>query len=155
MVVNAKNLMATGRKKEQKMYRYHTGYFGGFRETNMRLLLEKDASKVIYFAVRGMIPKSKHRENIIKTHLYVNDGPVVQQYNFHLPNFTESDPIDINDYFGLKTVSDPDKWEIMYETHPEKTPEELSKLDKNIDENWVRSSMLTPKTHTEPKSNLF
>jgi len=66
VIVNAKNLYVTGKKKDLKLYRHHTQYFSGLKEYNMRELLEKDPHEVIYRAVKGMVPKNKLREDILK-----------------------------------------------------------------------------------------
>ena len=62
VVVNAANLLVTGRKMEQKLYRHHTQHAGGLKEYNMRSLIEKDPYRVIYRAIKGMIPKNHIRE---------------------------------------------------------------------------------------------
>lgn len=85
VIVNAKNLMVTGRKKDQKLYRHHTQYFSGLKEYSLRQLLEKDPHEAIYRAVKGMIPKNKLREDILKQHLIVHDGPYHSQYAQMLP----------------------------------------------------------------------
>ena len=53
-------------KKKTKIYRFHTQYFSGLKETNMRNLIEKYASKVFYLAIKGMLPKTKLREDILR-----------------------------------------------------------------------------------------
>lgn len=42
VIVNAKNLHVTGRKRDLKLYRHHTQYFSGLKEYSMRQLLEKN-----------------------------------------------------------------------------------------------------------------
>jgi large subunit ribosomal protein L13 len=42
VVVNASKVRATGDKKNQKLYRHHTGYPGGLKEIVMKDLLAKD-----------------------------------------------------------------------------------------------------------------
>jgi len=42
VVVNASNVLVTGKKKTQKLYRHHTGYPGGLKEILMKHLIEKD-----------------------------------------------------------------------------------------------------------------
>jgi hypothetical protein len=42
-----------------------------------------------------------------------------------LPQFCESEPLDINERFDLKSVSDKDKYEIEFESDPSKRPVEL------------------------------
>lgn len=61
VVVNADKLVVTGKKMEDKKYYRHSGYPGGIKETSLRDLTEKDATKVIRHAVRGMLPVNKLR----------------------------------------------------------------------------------------------
>ena len=57
IVVNADKLVLTGRKLDQKMYRRHTGYPGGLKETPYRVMMDKKPEFVVKEAVRGMLPK--------------------------------------------------------------------------------------------------
>ncbi|MDR3206895.1 MAG: 50S ribosomal protein L13, partial [Oscillospiraceae bacterium] len=40
VIVNAEKAVLTGRKLEQKVYRTHSGYIGGLKETKYRLLMQ-------------------------------------------------------------------------------------------------------------------
>ena len=59
VVVNVKKAKLTGRKEEQKMYRYHSGYDGGLREERAKDVRAKHPRRLVEEAVRGMLPKSK------------------------------------------------------------------------------------------------
>ena len=59
VVTNAKNLVVTGEKMTQKKYYRHSGYPGGLKELKLEEVLEKDPSRVIREAVKGMLPKNK------------------------------------------------------------------------------------------------
>lgn len=59
VVVNAKNLVVTGDKMVNKKYYRHSGYPGGIKELKLEEVIEKDASRVIREAVKGMLPKNK------------------------------------------------------------------------------------------------
>ncbi len=59
VVVNVKKAKLTGRKEEQKMYRYHSGYDGGLREERAKEVRAKHPRRLMEEAVRGMLPKSK------------------------------------------------------------------------------------------------
>jgi large subunit ribosomal protein L13 len=59
IVVNAARIRLTGRKAEQKLYRYHSGYEGGLREERAKDVLQKNPVRVVEEAVRGMLPKTK------------------------------------------------------------------------------------------------
>jgi len=74
VVVNAKNLVVTGDKMLQKKYYHHSGFPGGLKELRLEEVIEKDPSKVIEAAVKGMLPKNKLASERLKR-LRVFDGP--------------------------------------------------------------------------------
>jgi len=59
VVVNAGKAKLTGRKEEQKLYRYHSGYDGGLREERAKDVRAKHPRRLLEEAIRGMLPKSK------------------------------------------------------------------------------------------------
>ncbi len=59
IVVNARKAMFTGSKATGKMYRRHTLYPGGLRETTVTEMFAKHPERVIELAVKGMLPKTK------------------------------------------------------------------------------------------------
>ena len=59
IVVNARKAMFTGVKATDKVYRRHTLYPGGLRETTVTEMFTKHPERVIEFAVKGMLPKTK------------------------------------------------------------------------------------------------
>ena len=59
VVINAKDLVVTGDKMVQKKYYRHSGYPGGIKELRLEEVIEKDASRAILEAVKGMLPKNK------------------------------------------------------------------------------------------------
>ncbi len=60
--VNAAKVKLTGRKEEQKLYRYHSGYEGGLREERAKDVRQKNPVRIVEEAVRGMLPKTKMGE---------------------------------------------------------------------------------------------
>jgi len=62
IVINAKNLVVTGNKLEDKKYYHHSGFPGGLRERSLAEQLERDPTKVIQHAIRGMLPVNKLRD---------------------------------------------------------------------------------------------
>ena len=58
VVVNAARVRMTGRKEEQKLYRYHSGYEGGLREERAKEVRQKNPTRLVEEAVRGMLPKT-------------------------------------------------------------------------------------------------
>lgn len=59
VILNAASVKLTGRKDDQKLYRYHSGYEGGVREERVKTVRQKDPRRILEEAVRGMLPKTK------------------------------------------------------------------------------------------------
>ncbi|MCC7007573.1 MAG: 50S ribosomal protein L13 [Acidobacteria bacterium] len=59
VIVNAGRVRLTGRKEDQKLYRYHSGYEGGLREERAKIVRKKNPARIVEEAVRGMLPKNK------------------------------------------------------------------------------------------------
>ena len=59
VVVNADNLVVTGNKLQDKKYYRHSQYPGSLKTTTLQEQLNKDSTKVIVDAVKGMLPKNK------------------------------------------------------------------------------------------------
>lgn len=59
VIVNAGKARFTGNKLEKKVYYRHTGYPGGLKTTMAKDLMKTSPERVIYSAVRGMLPKNK------------------------------------------------------------------------------------------------
>jgi len=66
IVINADQIVATGRKMSDKMYYRHSNYPGGLKSMNLETLLEVHPTHAIYFAVRGMLPKNRLGRQMIK-----------------------------------------------------------------------------------------
>jgi len=59
VVVNARHAQFTGKKFEQKYYKWHTGFVGGLKKMSVKRMLEKNPTKVLHHAIMGMIPKNR------------------------------------------------------------------------------------------------
>jgi large subunit ribosomal protein L13 len=57
VVVNADKIALTGDKEDVKMYRRHSGYPGGLKETAAFEMRERHPTRLVEIAVRGMLPK--------------------------------------------------------------------------------------------------
>lgn len=66
IVVNAEKIHVTGRKLDEKMYHRHSGYPGNLKAIPLGELLEKNPTRVIELAVRGMLPRSRLGRKMIK-----------------------------------------------------------------------------------------
>jgi len=62
VVVNAEKAHVTGNKLDTKTYYRHSGHPGGLTETSMRDVMESDPTKVVFAAVRGMLPVNRLRD---------------------------------------------------------------------------------------------
>ncbi len=74
IVVNAEKIKLTGKKMTDKVYYHHSGYMGGLKATTPQKLLEKHPERIIEFAVRGMLPKTRLGDRLF-TKLKVYAGP--------------------------------------------------------------------------------
>ncbi len=71
IIINADKVKLTGKKLTQKVYFRHSGYLGGDKYTLAKDMLEKNPTRMVEFAVRGMIPKNRLGEQIFKKlHVY-------------------------------------------------------------------------------------
>ena len=59
VVINARLAVFRGANNDHKLYRRHTFYPGGLRETTVKEMFEKKPERVIELAVKGMLPKTK------------------------------------------------------------------------------------------------
>lgn len=74
IVINADKVVLTGKKWTDKIYRHHTMYPGGLREISAKDLLKKKPTALVEHAVKGMLPKNKVGDRLIKK-LKVYAGP--------------------------------------------------------------------------------
>jgi len=56
IVINSDKITVSGNKETDKIYYHHTGYPGGLKSASFKELMEKDSTKVIEKAVKGMLP---------------------------------------------------------------------------------------------------
>lgn len=66
IVINTDKVVLTGKKMEQKFYRYHTLYVGGLKEIQYKDMLKSKSDKAVYEAVKGMLPKNRIGRQMIK-----------------------------------------------------------------------------------------
>lgn len=71
VVINARKIHVTGRKKEDKIYKHYTGYPGGLRTYTFEELMAKRPAEIIIRAVSRMLPKNKlGREMLRRLRVY-------------------------------------------------------------------------------------
>lgn len=66
IIVNSDKVLLTGKKLENKFYRYHTGYIGGLKEVSYGKLMAERSDLAVYEAVKGMLPKNSLGRQMIK-----------------------------------------------------------------------------------------
>ena len=59
VVINASQVVLTGKKLEQKVYYRHSGYVGGLKATKYSTLIQTKPELAVSLAVKGMLPKNK------------------------------------------------------------------------------------------------
>ena len=70
IVINAGDVVVTGKKLDEKIYYRHSGYPGGLKAISLRHQLQKYPDRVIRAAVWGMLPHNKMGRHVLK-HLKV------------------------------------------------------------------------------------
>lgn len=73
IVINAEMVKVSGNKENQKTYFKHSGYPGSEKEVSLSKLREKEPEKIIYNAVKGMLPHNRLGRKLLK-HLKVYSG---------------------------------------------------------------------------------
>ena len=73
IVINSDHIKLTGKKWTNKKYVRHTGYTGGQRISTPLIEKAKSSTRLIEYAVRGMLPKNKLGREIFKN-LHVFEG---------------------------------------------------------------------------------
>ena len=56
IITNAEKITVSGKKETDRLYRSHSGYPGGFKEISFQALMEKDPTRAIEKAGKGMLP---------------------------------------------------------------------------------------------------
>ena len=74
IVINAAKATLSGKKLEQKMYRTHSGWVGGLKETKYKDMMEKKPELAMRVAVRGMMPRNTvTKDSLKRLHIYAGD----------------------------------------------------------------------------------
>ena len=68
-------------KLSQKTYYSYSGYKGNVKSITLGELIQKDPTKALWFAVRGMLPKNKLRESRMKR-LKLEESTTTKYDNF-------------------------------------------------------------------------
>ena len=66
IVINTDKAVLTGKKLENKFYRYHTGYIGGLKEISYKKMMAEKSDLAVYEAGKGMLPKNSLGRQMLK-----------------------------------------------------------------------------------------
>ena len=66
IIINSDGIKFTGKKLDHKFYYRNTGYPGGLRSIKAGELVKKDSTEVIKKAVKGMLPKNKWQDLLMR-----------------------------------------------------------------------------------------
>ncbi len=74
VVINAEQIRVTGNKAKQKLYYRHSGYPGGLKSTSLERMMQTHPTRVIEYAVKGMLPRNRLAAKMMKRlRIYVGD----------------------------------------------------------------------------------
>ena len=74
IVINAAKAVLTGKKLDQKLYRTHSGWVGGLKETKYRTLMQEKPELAMRVAVKGMMPRNiVTKDSLKRLHVYAGD----------------------------------------------------------------------------------
>jgi large subunit ribosomal protein L13 len=75
VVINAEKVRLTGKRENLKDYKHHSLYPGGQKVRSFKEMITKHPDKVIRYAVRGMLPKTKLGDKLInKLKVYAGEN---------------------------------------------------------------------------------
>lgn len=67
ILINAKYVKFSANKRESKVYDKYTGYHNGRKEMRLKILMEKNPTRVLYLAVKGMLPRNNLGARMLKS----------------------------------------------------------------------------------------
>src|SRR5258708_4268118 len=74
VLINAKDIVLTGKKAEQKKYRSHSGYPGGFKEVSFKKMREEHPERIIEHSVSDMLPDNRLKaKRMLRLFVYMDD----------------------------------------------------------------------------------
>ena len=75
VIINANKVRFTGNKAKQKLYYRHSGYPGGFKSISLERMMQTNPTRVIEYAVKGMLPHNRLGASMFKKlKVYVGDS---------------------------------------------------------------------------------
>ena len=75
IVINCEKIKVTGTKMTNKLYRRHSGWVGGLKETKYRILMQEKPELAMRVAVRGMMPRNTvTKDSLKRLHIYAGEA---------------------------------------------------------------------------------
>lgn len=87
IIINSKGISVTGKKREQKTYKRHSGRPGGLKVEVFEKLQKRIPNRIIEHAIRGMLPKNSLGRKLFKK---------VKIYQDHIHPHASQKPISLN-----------------------------------------------------------
>ena len=112
VVINADLIHLSGRKWEEKLYRWHTGFPGGLKQRKAIHMLERNPTQILRKAVLGMLKRTNLREGRMEPRLKIYakaDHPHSAQLPEYIPPLPQV-PVKLNQKFGFG---------LQYYAHPQ------------------------------------
>ena len=66
IIINAGQAVLTGKKMAKKFHRTHSGWIGGLKKTQYKVMMEEKADEAMMIAVKGMLPHNTQGANQLK-----------------------------------------------------------------------------------------
>ena len=73
IIINAEGVKFTGKKMTDKTYVRYTGFPGGQRFSTPEKVMQKDPTRILKHAIKGMLPKSKLGDKLL-TNVFIYVG---------------------------------------------------------------------------------
>ena len=88
IIINCSQVILTGNKMNQKIYRHHSGFVGGMKEVVAKDMLANNPEKALTLAIKGMLPhNSLGRKSIKKLRVYAGSEHENQAQKPEIWNF--------------------------------------------------------------------
>lgn len=92
VIVNAEKVHFSGKKWDDKIYRWHTGYPGGLKERPAKEMLERKPDAILRKAIIGMLYRNNLRHGYMEPRLKIYTGPD-HPHEAQLPEGTKPLPV--------------------------------------------------------------
>ena len=74
IITNCNKVIVTANKADKEFRYTHSGYIGGIRKRSVKEMIAKYSDELVREAIRGMLPKNKLADRIIKKLYVYKDG---------------------------------------------------------------------------------